>query len=129
MQKLLIVRGIPGSGKSTYAKTLMPEYEHIEADMFHIDQNNVYNWKFENVSRAHDWCFGATVRALLRGKSVVVSNTFIRAWEFKDYTDIASSLSIPYEIKTMKGEYKSTHNVPDAVIERMKLTFETFTGA
>ena len=35
-----LVRGIPGSGKSTFAKTLnIPD--HFEADMYFIDENAI----------------------------------------------------------------------------------------
>ncbi len=51
---LYIVRGIPGSGKSTFAKTLGGQ--HYEADMFFIDENGVYNFDFTKIKDAHQWC-------------------------------------------------------------------------
>ena len=41
-QELVLVRGLPGSGKSTYARSL--GYPNFEADMFFIkDGKYVYN--------------------------------------------------------------------------------------
>ena len=43
MEKILyIVRGIPGSGKSTFAKTLGGI--HIEADQYFVDGDGNYNF-------------------------------------------------------------------------------------
>jgi adenylate kinase family enzyme len=47
MEKILYcVRGVAGSGKSTFAKTLVKkDYCHKEADMFFVDREG--NYKFE----------------------------------------------------------------------------------
>lgn len=39
--KLILIRGLPGSGKSTLAET-MTGFEHLEADMFFIDEKGDY---------------------------------------------------------------------------------------
>ncbi len=41
-QTLTLVRGLPGSGKSTYAKTLNAVL--VEADQFFIDSNDTYQF-------------------------------------------------------------------------------------
>ena len=50
MNKILyIIRGIPGSGKSSLAKSLGGK--HVEADMYHLDENGNYNWKPVDVKK------------------------------------------------------------------------------
>ena len=57
MEKVLyIVRGIPGSGKSTFAKTLGGQ--HYESDMFFINENGEYNFDVTKIKDAHQWCQG-----------------------------------------------------------------------
>ena len=49
MDKILyIIRGIPGSGKSSLAKSLGGK--HVEADMYHLDENGNYKTEYEKES-------------------------------------------------------------------------------
>lgn len=72
--KLILVRGLPGSGKSTYARSL--GIRHYEADDFFQTPNG---WEFRpmELPAAHYWCLDATDTSLSIGESVVVSNTFV----------------------------------------------------
>ena len=120
MAKLTLVRGLPGSGKSTYARTLGGI--HIEADMFHVQKDGTYKWAAENAVLAHEWCIVTTNAFLCNGKNVVVSNTFTQLWEIEKY----SNLGFECEVFRMVGEYGSNHSVPSEVIEDMRLRFESF---
>lgn len=77
MKKLLILRGIPGSGKSTYAKKRYDEFYkerfekakeankpvegHVKicsADDYFIRPDGVYDWSVKTLKNAHKWCKG-----------------------------------------------------------------------
>lgn len=118
MNKLILIRGIPGSGKSTLAKTYKG-YEHLEADMFFYHEGQyLFNPMF--LSIAHKWCLDTTAKMLKAGKSVVVSNTFIRKADMEPYIN----LGYPIEIIEAKGNYKTVHNVPEEKIQFMKDMYE-----
>jgi len=56
--KLILVRGVSGSGKTTYAKKLInddPSLSHYEADMFFYT-NGSYNFNPFKLKDAHAWC-------------------------------------------------------------------------
>lgn len=125
-QKLIIIRGLPGSGKSTKAKSIIDEvdyigysYAHYEADMF---WGNDYNFNIDYLYAAHQWCYSNVLKSLLidRKEIVIVSNTFTTKQEVYKYVDLALELGVDYEIITCKGEYGSIHDVPDEAIKRMK---------
>ena len=50
MKTLYIVRGLPGSGKSTFAHTL--DCPVFEADMFFVNSEGVYNFDFTRIKDA-----------------------------------------------------------------------------
>jgi adenylate kinase family enzyme len=54
---LFLVRGIPGSGKSTFAKHIWNEYAICEADkFFHNKETGEYNFDPSRLKEAHEWC-------------------------------------------------------------------------
>ena len=120
--KLTIVRGLPGSGKSTYAKKLAG-FNHFEADMFHMVDGE-YKFNFNNIKASHEWCQNKVKESLLNGNNTVVSNTFTQLWEMQPYIDMAKELCIELNIVTLKEQYGNIHNVPEEIIEKMAERFE-----
>lgn len=121
--QLVLIRGLPGSGKSTLAKAFHG-HNHYEADMFFVNENGRYFFNPEKIKEAHSWCQLMTKAALKDGKDVVVSNTFTQHWELKPYLDIAKEANAKVAIIVAKGNFKSVHNVPNAVIASMQQRWE-----
>jgi len=120
MKKLYIIRGIPGSGKSTHARSLnIPD--HFEADMW-FDQNGGYD--ANKIKQAHSWCLSRTLESMREGRSVVVSNTFIRLWEMKPYQEAAEHFGYEVEEITMNGRWPNIHAVPESKVQEMLNRFE-----
>ncbi len=130
MNKLIIIRGLPGSGKSTKAKQIVKadktnRTKHFEADMFHI-LDGEYHFNIDNAVSAHEWCLASTEHCLSKGYTVVVSNTFTTSKEVRAYLDIASKYGVEVEVITMREDYGNIHNVPQEVLDRMKSRWEEF---
>ena len=124
MPTLTIVRGIPGSGKSTYA--ISKDGYHIESDMFFI-KDGVYSFDGQKIAQAHQWCREKTCQLLDEGQDVIVSNTFTQIWEMKPYLDMASE-DVSVKVVKVVGNFKNVHGVPDSVLDRMKARWEDFDG-
>ena len=121
-QLLLLLRGLPGAGKSTYARTLT-EYTHLETDMY-FSKDGEYNWDGSLLGKAHKWCQDEVRRVLISGSNVVVSNTFTKKWEMEAYFEMAKELNIPIKVIEMTGSYPNIHGVSEEHIAKMKARWE-----
>ena len=127
MKKLMLIRGLPGTGKSTRAKLLISIGEfhaHFEADMF-FERDGKYAFNASRLPAAHQWCQKSAMDALLAGKNVVVSNTFTTAEEMFPYFAIAEEVGAKVEIVTLLKEFGSIHAVPESTMERMRRRFQS----
>ena len=121
MPKLTIIRGLPGSGKSTKADELMDWKTFVyEADQFFMIRGE-YRFNPALLGAAHDWCYGNTVSTLHEGSNVIVSNTFTRLWELEKYLAIPTLLpDVTVNVIEMKTQYGSIHGVPEEKLKQMK---------
>ncbi len=106
MEKTLtLLRGLPGSGKSTFANLITNEFSICEADKFFTDKEGNYNFDATKLSQAHSWC-REQVEIRMKDNQmneqfyphIVVSNTFTKEWEMSEYFELAK-----------KYGYKSKH--------------------
>ena len=130
---LTLVRGLPGSGKSTFANTITNEFSVCEADKFFYDKEGNYNFDANKLSQAHKWC-KEQVEIRMKDNQIneqfyphiVVSNTFTKEWEMNEYFELAKQYG--YMVFTIIVENrhgsKSVHNVPEATMGNMLNRFE-----
>jgi len=127
MEKILYcVRGVAGSGKSTFAKTLGGR--HYEADMFFIDPiSGEYKFDGSKIKLAHEWCQNRVEGdMILNMDKIVVSNTFTQFWEMEPYFELAKKYG--YKTFSIVVENRhggvNQHGVPEEKVEQMKNRFE-----
>lgn len=124
MSKLIIVRGIPGAGKSTFAKTLLCGHNILlEADMYLYKETGDFH--FSKLYRAHQWCLDTTKILMIQGKEVIVANTFTTWAEIVDYVKFAKELNYCIEVHTITTQFNSIHNVPIKTMNRMRARFQS----
>ena len=87
--KLLICRGLPGSGKSHYAKKLSKQFniKHFENDAY-LYVNGEYKWTPLTAKLAAKKCFEDTMNELKAGRNAIVSNVFVRTFPYPKVTII-----------------------------------------
>ena len=121
-KELILLRGLPGSGKSSLAKSLWGM--HIEADMYFGE--DVYKFNREELKYAHEWCQKTCDEYMKSQARVVVSNTFTQQWEMQPYIDLAKKHD--YKVTTLVVENRHgnspVHDIPEETIERMRNRFE-----
>lgn len=118
---LILIRGLPGSGKSTMAR----QYHalHLEADMYHV-KDGKYLFDGSKTKLSHEWCQKTCFDAMDNGMDVVVSNTFTQKWEMQPYFDYAKKTGHELVVITTTGAYGSIHGVPAEVVEKMSKRWE-----
>lgn len=123
-QQLIMLRGLPGRGKSSLAQALGHPY--FEADQW-FDLRNGGVFDALKLGLAHEWCRSQVVDALERGEPVViVSNTGVQAWEIEVYRKVAKAAGARFSTVIVEGRHggESIHDVPMATIARMHRDFD-----
>lgn len=125
MKTLIILRGVPGCGKSTVAEVLSNngKYPVCTADDFFM-KDGEYKWNPKQLGIAHKACQEKCRRALDDGSEmVIVANTSTKE---KDYSTYASMGKIRgYMVFSLVVENRhggtDVHNVPDDAKAKMAM--------
>jgi len=123
MLELVLIRGLPGSGKTTMAKEQFPDHIHCEADQYFTDEHGNFNFDPKFIEVAHEACFNKANDALGIGKSVVVSNQFRLLKEMKSYVTLADCYGAELKVYECTGFYGSKATDPD-YLQFAKSTWE-----
>ena|SRR3990167_5952899 len=146
MNQLIILKGLPGSGKSSRAKQIIEDDFNDQlrnngighgagiicsADQY-FERSGTYQFDPKLLSAAHNWCKNKTYNALSLGRElVVVDNTNTQKWEYQPYLEWAEEFG--YEVKIeMVGNLtdvylyfsRNIHGVPLEVIKKMATRFQ-----
>jgi hypothetical protein len=129
MQELVLIRGLPGSGKSTVAQRYYPNHVWVEADHYFVDPaTGIYTYVPEEIREAHAYSQQKTRYSLEYKRNVVVSNTFTQIWELQPYLDIAALAKVKVEVVRCMGQWPSIHGVPPEKLQQMYARFEDYPG-
>jgi predicted kinase len=135
MEKILfIIRGVSGSGKSTFAKKIVGhDFLVCEADKYFIDkETGEYKFDASKIKDAHKFCQD-TVETYMKDslvndqfyREIAVANTFTQEWEMEPYFKIAKEYG--YAVFTIVVENRhggtNVHNVPEEKLEQMRNRF------
>jgi adenylate kinase family enzyme len=131
---LYLIRGVPGSGKSTFAHTIWNDYAICEADQYFVNkETGEYEFKPDEIKIAHQWCKDEVENRMKDNQvnpqyypEIVVSNTFTQEWEMESYYKLAEKYGYRVFSLIVENRHggKNTHGVPDEKVELMKNRFQ-----
>ena len=127
--RFLLIRGLPGSSKSTVASKLAAKYcvKHIENDSY-LMHGDKYVWTPEAAKDAAKRCFEDAMSALRSGKDVIVSNVFVTRKSIDRYVRAAKQLGCEVQVWRMTNDFGNVHDVPTNVLASMKDGFQDYPG-
>jgi predicted kinase len=130
---LFLVRGLPGSGKTSFATAIWNDYAVCEADKFFYDKEGNYNFDPSKLKEAHAWCKNEVETRMKDHQDnqqyypeIAVSNTFTQEWEMEDYFKLAEKYG--YKVVSLIIENRhggqNVHGVPEDKLQIMKSRFQ-----
>jgi len=132
---VLLMQGLPGSGKSSYARNTKQNYPEaviVSADDEHINSEGKYEFKASNIKHAHDACLLKYIKALQDSSPlVIVDNTNTSYDELLPYVRIAQAyqyfVTLTYLPCSVEDSHKrNTHGVPLESIKKMDERLKKF---
>ncbi len=128
MKSLILLRGLPGSGKSTFAAVLSEEnkYPVFSIDSYFTDESGNYNFIHTDNHLAYKACENQTEEQLAGGtKKVIVDNTFTLEWEMEPYFKMANNYDYRVFVLTVENRHsgKNIHEISEEQIEKMRQKF------
>ena len=128
---LILLRGLPGSGKTTLGNIILKNFvtdqpDVLSADDFFINEDGAYVFDATKLKEAHNDCL---LRCANKMKNqffrIVVANTFTQEWEMEKYYEIAERYN--YRVHSIIVENRhngeNIHGVPSEKLEQMKNRF------
>ncbi|NXX76351.1 N4BP2 protein, partial [Urocolius indicus] len=135
-QVLVLLRGVPGSGKSYLARTLLEDNPGgiiLSTDDYFYKQGQ-YHYDPDCLEEAHDWNRKRAKEACEMGISpIIIDNTNIQAWEMKPYVALAQQFKYKvmfrepdtwWKFKPKELERRNIHGVSKEKIKRMLERYE-----
>ena len=128
---LILLRGVPGSGKTTVGEVILrcvrgDNPDVLSADNFFMSDKGIYNFDGSKLKEAHNDCLLKCAERMKNEFSrIVVANTFTEEWEMEKYFEIAERYK--YRVHTLVVENRhggnNVHGVPDEKVKQMRDRF------
>ncbi len=132
--KVVVLRGVSGSGKSTWTKENCPNAVICSADHFFVQEDGTYKFNPTQLGLAHRTCLRKFLLhctdSNFSNDTLVVDNTNLSLAEVAPYVQVALAMGHEVQVihlvcKLWEAANRNTHGVPFSTIENMLRRFES----
>ena len=130
---LYIIRGLPGSGKSTLGEKLASttrmynpltkewsKSHSYAADDWFTNKQGEYIFKPEELQEAHEDCQARVMGAMMDGvNNISVCNTFTQFWEAEPYVKLCEQYGYTPMVLECQSQFGNIHDCPQEKINEM----------
>lgn len=127
---VILLRGLPGSGKSSLAALLSEEgkYPVLSIDSYFTDPaTGQYNFDPYRNHLAYKECEMQTEERMKKGiPKIFVDNTFTIEWEMEPYFKLAAKYDYKLFVVTVENRHGglNTHDIPFEQLEKMAAKYK-----
>jgi len=127
IRNLILVRGLPGSGKSTLTGVLSDDAPVYSVDSYFTTDDGTYDFRYAENHVAYSQCLNSVRNSMLSGETkIFVDNTFTMYWEIEPYFKLASEHGYRVFVVTVENYHGGTniHGISDEQIEKMRAKYK-----
>ncbi len=127
-KNLVLLRGLPGAGKSSLAVLLSEngKYPIFSLDDYFTNAKGEYQFEFDKNHLAYKQCEGLTEAAMAKHVAkIFVHNTFVYDWEIEPFLKLQKKYGYTLFVLTVENFHnnKNTHGVSDEQLEKMAMKY------
>ncbi len=124
-RSIILLRGLPGSGKTSLAGILSEKGKHpvySVDEYFTDDKSGVYEFDHRSNHLAYSACEENTRKSMMAGaEKIFVDNTFTLEWEMEPYFRLAKEFDYKISVVTVENRHggRNVHGISSDQLEKM----------
>lgn len=124
---IIIIRGLPGAGKSSFANLIKGEFPVYSIDDYFTDSYGVYHFNHKENYKAYQQCEENVRQAMKNGiEKILVDNVFSISWEMEPYLQLAKEYNYTIYVLTIENYHgeKNKHDINDEQLKKMEAKYK-----
>jgi predicted kinase len=132
MKNVVILIGVPGSGKSFLAESMSNQalksnlsVSICSSDTYMVNENGEYDFNYKKLKYVHEECFKRFSQSLREGINLVIcDNTNILISKRRPYKELARKMGYLIQEIYIQSDFNNVRGIPEETVSKMRLKLE-----